>query len=111
WEHGITFMNSLVEQANGVPRVPVQLYEAGYEVLLFALIFILVNKTAQFKGKLLAMYLLLYAVGRFILEFWRGDDYRGHLFGISTSQIIAILMFVGSLVFLILKNSKKRRSE
>lgn len=112
WEHGITFTNSLVEQANGVPRVPVQLFEAGYEILLFAMIFILINKTVRFKGKLLAMYLLLYAVGRFILEFWRGDDYRGHLFGLSTSQIISILMFVGSSVFLILKSSKKKsRSE
>lgn len=112
WEHGITFTNSLVEQANGVPRVPVQLFEAGFEVLLFALLFILINKTVQFKGKLLAVYLLLYAVGRFILEFWRGDDYRGHLFGLSTSQIIAIFMFVGSSVFLILKSpKKKRRSE
>lgn len=108
WEHGITFTNSLVEQANGVPRVPIQLFEAGYEILLFALIFFLINKTVKYKGKLLAIYLLLYAVGRFILEFWRGDDYRGHLFGLSTSQIISILMFVGSSVFLILKSSKKK---
>lgn len=112
WEHGITFTNALVEQANGVPRVPVQLFEAGYELLLFALIFILINKTARFKGRMLAVYLLLYAVGRFILEFWRGDDYRGHLLGLSTSQLIAIPMFVGSSVFLILKSSKKKgRSE
>lgn len=100
WKHGITFTNSLAEGANGVPRVPVQLFEAGYEVLLFVLIFILLNK-GRFKGRLLALYLLLYAAGRFVLEFWRGDDYRGHLLGFSTSQIIAVGMFVGSLVFLI----------
>lgn len=105
WEHGITFTNSLAEGANGVPRVPVQLFEAGYEVLLFGLIFILLNRELL-KGRLLALYLLLYAVGRFILEFWRGDDYRGYLFGLSTSQIIAIGMFIGSLVFLIIKHRR-----
>lgn len=105
WEHGITFTNSLVEQANSVPRVPIQLFEAGYNILVFVLIFILINKNAL-KGKLLALYLLLYATGRFTLEFWRGDDYRGHLLGLSTSQIIAIPMFIGSLIFLIIKSSR-----
>lgn len=105
WEHGITFKNSLVEQANGVPRVPVQLFEAAYDILLFAALLILINKN-RLKGKLLALYLLLYAVGRFTLEFWRGDDYRGHLLGLSTSQIIAVLMFVGSGVFLIIKSKR-----
>lgn len=109
WKHGVTFTNSLVEQANGVPRVPVQLFEACYELLLFSLIFILINKTAGFKGKLLEVYLLLYAVGRFILEFWRGDDYRGYLFGLSTSQIIAVLMFAGSL-FLLVRRRRTREN-
>lgn len=107
WEHGITYTNSLVEQANGVPRVPVQLFEAAFDILLFATLLILINKNVL-KGKLMALYLLTYAVGRFTLEFWRGDDYRGHLFGLSTSQIIAALMFVGSAVFLIIKGAKKK---
>ncbi len=102
WEHGVTFTNSLIESANGVPRVPVQLYEAGFEFALFALLsaFLLKDKL---KGKLLAMYLLIYPVGRFTLEFWRGDDYRGHLFGLSTSQLISIAFFAAAAAFLIIK--------
>lgn len=107
WEHGITFTHSLVEPANGVPRVPIQLFEAGFNILLFVALLILINKNVL-KGKLLAIYLLTYAIGRFTLEFWRGDDYRGHLFGLSTSQIIAVLMFIGSGAFLIIKGVKKR---
>lgn len=107
WEHGITFTRSLVEPANGVPRVPIQLFEAGFNLLLFAALLILINKNVL-KGKLMAVYLLIYAVGRFTLEFWRGDEYRGRLFGLSTSQIIAVLMFVGSGVFLIVNGVKKR---
>lgn len=107
WEHGITFTHSLVVPANGVPRVPVQLFEAGFNILLFVALLILINKNVL-KGKLMAIYLLTYAIGRFTLEFWRGDDYRGHLFGLSTSQIIAVLMFIGSGIFLIIKGVKKR---
>lgn len=107
WEHGITFTRSPIEQVNGVPRVPVQLFEAAFEILLFVTLLILLNKNVL-KGRLLALYLLTYAVGRFTLEFWRGDDYRGHLFGLSTSQCIAVLMFVGSGIFLLKKRLENR---
>lgn len=106
WEHGITYTNSLIESANGVARFPVQLCEAGFEFALFAVLSALLYKD-KFKGKLLALYLLIYPVGRFLLEFLRGDEYRGSLFGLSTSQLISIAFFVGSSVFLIIKSLKK----
>lgn len=111
WEHGVTFTNSVVESANGVPRVPIQLYEAGFEFLLFAVIFVLLTRTNKLRGGLLALYLLMYSVGRFILEFWRGDEYRGHIFGLSTSQFISILVFIGALVLLILRVRKMRKNK
>ncbi|MBD5112593.1 MAG: prolipoprotein diacylglyceryl transferase [Ruminococcaceae bacterium] len=110
WEHGVTFTNSIVESANGVPRVPIQLIEAGFEFLLFAVIFILLTKTNKLRGGLLGLYLLVYPVGRFILEFWRGDEYRGFIFGLSTSQFISILVFVGAVVFFILRARKIHES-
>lgn len=103
WEHGGTFTNAVVESANGVPRVPVQLFEAVFEFLLSALLWILLLKVPGSKGKLLALYLLIYPVGRFMLEFLRGDEYRGFIFGLSTSQFISILVFASSLAFLIIK--------
>lgn len=105
-EHGITFTESLIEQANGVPRVPVQLYEAAFNLALFIMLWIfLVN--GKFKGRLLFIYLPVYAVGRFILEFWRGDEYRGFLFGLSTSQIISILVFAVSAAVFIFSPKKQ----
>lgn len=109
WEHGITFENSLVESANGVPRVPVQLFESGFEFLLAGLLWFLLLNVPKARGKLLAFYLLIYPVGRFILEFWRGDEYRGFLFGLSTSQLISILMFTASALFLIVSPIIKKR--
>ena len=109
WEHGVTFTNSLIESANGVPRVPVQLYEAGLELALFLVLSLLLVKN-RLPGKLLAVYLIVYSAGRFTLEFWRGDDYRGFLFGLSTSQLISIAVFVGTIVFLIAMRIKKSRT-
>lgn len=107
-EHGVVFTRSLVESANGVPRVPVQLYEAIFELALFFALWAMLNK-GVLKNRLLLVYLITYAVGRFILEFWRGDEYRGFLFGLSTSQIISILVFAVSAVIFVIK--PKRRAE
>lgn len=99
-QHGIVFTDALIESANGVPRVPVQLYEAAFEFALFFLLWGLLAK-GRLKGRLLCLYLTVYPVGRFILEFWRGDEYRGFLFGLSTSQIISIILFaVSAAVFI-----------
>jgi phosphatidylglycerol:prolipoprotein diacylglycerol transferase len=108
-EHGVTFTNALVESANGVARVPVQLYEAALELVLFLGLWLLLSRGA-FKGRLLLLYLLAYAPGRFALEFLRGDEYRGRLFGLSTSQIISIGVFaVAAAMFVFMP--KKRGAE
>ena len=57
------------------------------------------------KSKLLGLYLVIYPIGRFIFEFFRGDEYRGFIFGLSTSQFISIILF-GLGLFLILKKEK-----
>ncbi len=106
-EYGITFTNSLAESANGVPRVPVQLYEAALELVVFFVLWLLLDKGA-FKGRLLSVYLIAYSVGRFILEFWRGDEYRGFLFGLSTSQLISIPVFLLSALYFIFAPKAKK---
>ncbi len=107
WEHGVTFTNSLVESANGVPRVPVQLFESGFEFALGIALWIMLSRKKLY-GRLLCVYLLVYPVGRFIVEFWRGDEYRGFLFGLSTSQLISIGFFVGTIIFLIVSLRKQK---
>lgn len=113
WEHGVAYHDSIVESANGVPRVPIQLFEAGFEFLLAGLLWWLLvrsMKTGKLQGSLLSLYLLIYPVGRFILEFWRGDEYRGFVFGLSTSQFISIIVFfcaAGYLVYRKVRSSKK----
>jgi phosphatidylglycerol:prolipoprotein diacylglycerol transferase len=104
-DFGFTTHNSLIASANGVNRFPVQLFEAGF-CLLLALFMIRLMKKERFAGKLFYIYLFTYAVGRFILEFFRGDSYRGFLFGLSTSQIISLIVIVTILCCLFARKSK-----
>ena len=105
---GITYKHALIELANGVSRFPIQLVEASYNLLLFIILIIFYRKD-KFKGKLIHIYLILYSIGRFIFEFFRGDTYRGFIFGISTSQFISILLLLFSVIMLIIKRKKASR--
>lgn len=75
---------------------PTQLYEAGATLLIFMALLWL-SRRRKFYGQIILSYALMYAVARFVIEFWR-DDPRGELFGLSTSQFIAALLFIGALI-------------
>ena len=98
--------NELVPTINDVQRFPVQLLEAGLNLALFFVLAHLLKKN-KFKGGLFAIYLVIYSIIRFFDEFLRGDSYRGFLFGLSTSQIISIFVFIGAVIFLVVRNKKK----
>jgi phosphatidylglycerol:prolipoprotein diacylglycerol transferase len=77
----------------GVPLHPVQLYES---ILCLALFVVLVrlSRRKRFDGEVILAYTILYAVARFLLEFFRGDADRGFVLGgwLSTSQFIALIL-------------------
>ena len=75
-----------------VPVLPTQLMEAG---LLFLIFFIVRNRKQKVK-----IYGEIYTIGRFILEFFRGDD-RGRIGNTilySPSQVVCLLILL--LIFL-----------
>jgi phosphatidylglycerol---prolipoprotein diacylglyceryl transferase len=74
---------------------PVQLYEAGYILLVGLLLLVMRNHFRKFYGQLFLTYLLLYAIGRAFLETYRGDYVRGYVFGhVSNAQFTAICIAV-----------------
>ena len=84
-----------------VPLHPVQLYEATY-IFCVMLILLALRNHRQFYGQLFLLYLLMYGVGRFVLEYFRGDAARGFIIQdlISHSQFIALcIVFIVSLVY------------
>ena len=58
------------------------------------------RKGRPFAGRTFWLYMLLYAVSRFIIEFSRGDE-RGMVFMFSTSQFISLLLAPLALVMLV----------
>lgn len=93
WEYGPTYHYSLATSANGVPRFPVQLVEALLNLGL-AIIMYRYLKKEQFKNRLLALYFSVYPVYRFLLEYLRGDAYRGFVGPFSTSQLISLALLL-----------------
>ena len=84
--------------------LPVQLFEAVIEFFLCALFIILSLKR---KTGLTELYILFYAPFRFLLEFLRGDEIRGKLWILSTSQWISLLLIF---IVCLVRVKKLRRS-
>lgn len=67
-----------------LPVHPAQLYEAAFNVLLYAVLLLLYRRHRG-SGRTLGAYLIGYPVGRFLVELVRGDV-RPHAFGLSINQ-------------------------
>lgn len=105
---GIVYRNS-PSAPNGVALLPVQLFEAAGNLLLFILLTVLLLKDVRAEI-MSGVYLMLYPLMRFILEFYRGDEIRGIFFGMSTSQWISIGLFTAGLM-LIIRGARRRKSD
>src|SRR4051812_31295883 len=73
------------------PLHPTQLYEAGAELLILIVLLLTERKGRPFPGRTFWLYMLLYAISRFVIEFYRGDE-RGMVGMFSTSQFISLLL-------------------
>jgi phosphatidylglycerol:prolipoprotein diacylglycerol transferase len=90
------------------PILPTQIFESIYCLILFVALLTLSRKKRE-RGTTTLVYLFSYGICRFINEFFRGDAARGFLFGISTSQIISLLMIVIGIGFLIYRHNRAKR--
>ena len=86
------------------PLIPVQIYESVY----LAVVYIILTFAVRFKRRGIG-YLFFIPCGRFILEFFRGDD-RGALLekSFSPSQWISIVLFAIGMYWMI---STKKQGE
>ena len=82
-----------------IPLHPTQLYDAGAEAVILALLLFSERRGRPFPGRTFWWYMLLYAVSRFVIEFYRGDE-RGTLVGLSTSQFVSAILVPASLFML-----------
>ena len=104
----VIFQNS--EYApNHVALIPTQLYSGGLDFLHFLLL-LLIARNKKEDGQVTACYLIFYSIGRFVIEFFRGDIIRGSVGILSTSQFISIFTGIAGIVLLI-RIRKKRDSK
>jgi len=82
-----------------IPLHPTQLYDAGAEALILIVLLLVERRGRGFPGRTLWLYMLLYAISRFVIEIYRGDE-RGAILGLSTSQFVSLVIVPISLFML-----------
>ena len=78
------------------PVHPTQIYESAASLAIAAFCLIYVHPRKRYDGQVFLAFVTLYATARFLIEFLRRDD-RGELFGLSTSQLVGLLLVAGSI--------------
>jgi phosphatidylglycerol---prolipoprotein diacylglyceryl transferase len=112
---GVTFTNPYSNETVGVPLLiplhPTQIYEAAANLVIFTILWLKL-KHKKFDGQVFILYLTLYSVVRFTIEFFRGDPDRGFLFGglLSTSQFISVmLIIIAATLFFFLRSAVQEK--
>lgn len=100
---GVIFPEGSIAPA-GIPLLPTQLISSTGDFLI-ALALVLYARKSKIKGNVGALYLVLYGVGRFVIEFFR-NDVRGSVGTLSTSQFISIFFVLGAVVLFVI-NAKR----
>jgi phosphatidylglycerol:prolipoprotein diacylglycerol transferase len=93
-EWGITFTHPETQaEPMHTALHPTQLYEAGF-ILLILFTLWMFKRHKRFEGQLFFIYLIMYAIGRGIIEIFRGDIRRGFVIEdiLSHSQFISIIL-------------------
>jgi phosphatidylglycerol:prolipoprotein diacylglycerol transferase len=120
---GVAFHSpDTIASPRGTPLHPTQLYMFIEKVIIFACL-IAIRKywkgtgaeSQKKNGLVIASYLMLYAIGRSIVEVYRGDSIRGFVVEnlISTSQFISIFMFLAGLILMLVvlrRGGKSKRT-
>jgi len=95
---GIAFHNSDFAP-NGVKMIPTQLFSSAALFILVAILVKFAANSHRRPYKVAGLYMILYSIGRFIIEFFRGDD-RGAVGVLSTSQFISLgIVVLGFVVY------------
>jgi phosphatidylglycerol:prolipoprotein diacylglycerol transferase len=93
--------NAVSDTPLGTPLHPTQIYEMILE-LCNCLFLVWLIRRKKFEGEIIGTYMIIYGVGRYFIEFFRGDEGRGTFFGfMSGTQAIALcLVIFGGLLWM-----------
>ena len=104
---GVTFV-----QIDNLTRHPSQLYEAILEGLILFLILLYFRKKNYLEkpGLISGLFLILYSIFRFVVEFFRvPDEQLGYLIlNLSMGQVISLIFFLLGIILIYLRNENKQ---
>jgi len=107
---GVTYTDPLSQaEPLNVALHPTPIYEI-IMILTVLVVLIQLKRRKSFDGQLFMVYIMLYAIGRSIVEVFRGDVRRGFIIDgiLSHSQFISLLVFGAALgVYFYLKKRPK----
>ncbi|HIQ82944.1 MAG TPA: prolipoprotein diacylglyceryl transferase [Candidatus Pullichristensenella stercorigallinarum] len=81
----------------GARLFPVQLFESACDLILCAALVLYLRKRRPVP-RAAGIFLMSYATYRFIFEFFRGDEIRGRILGLSTSQFWSLPTFAAGAI-------------
>jgi len=111
---GVTF--PAPHQMAGVKVWPTQLFSSAGDFAICGILLLFSMKKRK-RGNVSVLYVILYAVGRFIVEFFRADPRGAVALGsrtLSTSQFISLLVIpvaIGAAVIINLPKESKEKDE
>ncbi len=91
------------------PLWPAEIWEGQIDVLIFVALLAFASHAPR-KGQVFALYLMLYSVARFFLEYIRGD-YGVLLWGLKSAQLTSLAAFSIALLFFIWCGLRKKQEE
>ena len=91
------------------PVHPTQLYESAASLAIACVCLLLVHPRKRYDGQVFAVFLGLYAIARFLLEYLRRDD-RGGGRGLSTSQLIGVGLLLVAVAIHVIRGAPRARS-
>ncbi len=109
---GVTYTHEASKAPLNVALHPTQLYSITL-ILTIMVILLMFKRHKRFEGQLFFIYIMLYALGRGVIEIFRGDEARGYIIDnvLSHSQFISLVLISVVLYFYVRLQKKASRKK
>ena len=98
-------------ETGGVGIHPTQIYEALFDASLYALLAVRFDRRKH-DGQIFGLYLVLYSVGRSVIEMFRGDYAVRYLGWFTPAQVFSVVLLVaGGIILWRLRSKDSARAD
>ncbi len=84
---------------------PTFLYESIWNLLVLAVI-MLYRKNKKFHGEIICIYMVLYGIGRFMIEGLRTDQLKIPVLNVAVSQVVSAIIVAAGIIIIVYNRMK-----